>query len=185
MSEGAVAERYAQALLELGQEASQLSALAEGMAAVASAMETSRQLRSIALDPTVSRADRAAVLRTIAQKVGMPEMGVKGLLLIADRGRLAALPAIARRLGELADEATGVLRGTVTTARSMPESFFSTLSQGVSEATGKKIILSRKVDESLIGGAIARIGDATIDASVLGRLADVQRQLNFALGGES
>jgi F-type H+-transporting ATPase subunit delta len=183
MSEGAIAERYAQALLELGQEKSQLAALAAGMAAFARAMESSRQLRSVALDPTVLREERAAVLRAVAERLAMPEVGIKGLLLIAARGRIGVIGAISRRLGELSDEVSGVLRGAVTTAREMPETFFTSLSEGVAAATGKKVVLSRAVDPSLIGCAVARIGDSTIDASVLGRLSDIQRELTVALGG--
>lgn len=184
MSEGAVAERYAQALLELGQESSELTPLAEGMRAFADAMGASRELRLLASDPTISAEDRARVLRAIGERVGLPQIGINGLLMIADRGRLSALPAIARRLTELADAASGILRASVTTAREMPESFFHALSEGVTQATGRQVILSRKVDASLIGGAVTQVGDSTIDASVLGRLADVQRELSLVLGSE-
>lgn len=182
MSEEAVANRYAQALLELGQEAGQLDLLASSVRDFAAAVEGSRELRAIIHDPTISQEQRVGVLRAVAGKLSMPEVGIHGLLLMSRRRRLGAISAVARRLTELADQATGVLRGAVTTARPMPESFYGALSESIARATGRTIILSRGVDESLIGGAVARVGDATIDASVRGQLGNIERELTLALG---
>ncbi len=185
MSEGAVAERYAQALLELGQEEGGLESLASSMRSFAQAFDGSRELRSVLLDPTIGSAEREALIRAISARISMPELGVKGLLVLARRRRLGSIGAISRRLTELSDQATGVLRGTVTTAQQMPESFYEALAAGIASATGRRILLSRTMDESLIGGAVATVGDTTIDASIRGQLADIERELMVAVGGDA
>ncbi len=185
MSEGAVADRYARALLDLGRETGELESLAASMREFSEAAVSHRELRAVLFDPTVAKEQRASVIRAVGKRLSMPEMGIRGLLLMSRRRRLGVLSAVSRRLTELADEVTGVLRGTVTTAQPMPENFYESLSESISRATGRKIILSRQADERLIGGAVARVGDATVDASVRGQLDDIERELTLALGSES
>lgn len=177
MSEGAVAKRYAQALFELGTESGQLSELSEKLADFAEAYESSSLLRATLADPTVSAEEKRDVLTGIAAKLQIPDLGIKGLQVMAERGRLSAIAATVRRLTELSDQQSGVLRAQVTTATPMSEAYFQKLCSQLEQSTRKKIVLSRAVDKSLVGGAIAQIGDQVIDGSVRGRLQRAEREI--------
>ena len=181
MSAGAVAERYAQALFELGDEFGSLASLTEKLRDFAAVYESSKELRSMLGSPVLSVDERRALLAAVAEKVGVPEIGVKGLQVMAQRGRLAVLAATAARLTELSDAKSGVLRASVTTAAEMPEAYYEKLSSQLSAATMKKIVLERSVDEDLVGGAIARVGDTLIDGSIRGKLQQVERDLLSAV----
>lgn len=181
MSVGAVAERYAQALFELGEESGQLSSIAEKMRSFADTYEGSRNLRDALRNPLVSKEERRALLSAVAGKLSVPDVAEKCLQVMADRGRLAALSAMALRLTEMVDMKEGVLRASVTTAAKMPESYYQSLTSNLSAATNKRIVLTREVDEDLVGGAIARIGDALIDGSVRGKLQKMERTLLSAV----
>jgi F-type H+-transporting ATPase subunit delta len=63
----------------------------------------------------------------------------------------------------------------------MSDSYYEVLTQQLRDATGKKVALEHSVDSSLVAGAVARIGDAVIDASVNGRLAKLERDVLSAL----
>ena len=93
---------------------------------------------------------------------------------------MSALPDIARRLGSLADEKAGVLRASVTSAGQLSESYYEKLKAELEGLTGRKIVLERKQDPSLIAGVVTRIGDNTIDGSVRGKLDQLERQLQSA-----
>jgi len=177
MNHGEVAGRYAQALLELGEESGELDGLVAAMARFAAAYETSRELQRDLSNPTVSIAQRDAVIRAVAARLSVSELGQRGLLLIARRRRLSALPEIARQLTTLYDQKAGILRGHVVTASAMSEDYFSNLAASIGRAAQKKVVLTHSVDESLIGGAVLRIGDATVDVSIRGRLGEMQRNL--------
>ncbi len=181
MSIGAVAERYAQALFELGDEAGNLSELTEKLRDFSNAYEESKVLRATLSNPVIPAEQRLAVLAEVAQKAGVPDIGIKGLKVMAQRGRLPALGATVRRLTELADTKNGILRASVTTAAQMPDSYYQSLVSQLSAATQKKIVLERSVDEDLVGGAIARVGDKLIDGSIRGRLQKVERDLLSAV----
>jgi F-type H+-transporting ATPase subunit delta len=177
MSQGAVGARYAQALLELGEESGQLEALVAGFARFGAAYETSRELRRDLSNPTIPAAEREAALRAVASKLSVPDLGVRGLLIMAKRRRLAFVPDVARALTGLYDQKAGVLRGHVVTATVMSDDYFDGLAASIGRTVGRRVLLTHSVDEALIAGAILRIGDATVDVSVRGRLGEMQRNL--------
>jgi F-type H+-transporting ATPase subunit delta len=179
---GAVADRYAQALFELGLEAGNLPALTEQVRAFADSYASSRELQAVLDNPMVDAAQRAAVLADVAQRAGLSGVGFDGVRLLARRKRLSALPDIARRLAELSDEQLGVVRATVTSATQLPESFYQNLVSELEASLKRKVSLERRQDPSLIAGVITRVGDNTVDGSVRGRLAELERQLGQVSG---
>ena len=174
----AVAERYARAIFELGVEAGQLEALTGQIRSFADIYGSSRELQSVLDNPMVELAKRQSILQEIAARVGLTGVGLNAMRFLAQRKRLAFLPAIASRLASLADEKGGVVRATVTSAGPLPESFYERLVKELEGATQRKVAIDRKQDPSLIAGVVTRIGDNTIDGSVKGRLAEIERQLN-------
>lgn len=182
---GAVAERYAQALFELGVESGSLRQLVQKINDFTVTYQSSPELRSVLRDPLVTKEQSQAVLRAVATKLQVPDWGIRGLLLMARRGRLIALPETALRLTQLCDGHEGVLRAHVATARQMTDSYYKEFADRLSAATKKRIILEKSVDASLVGGAIARVGDAVIDASVRGRLDQFEARVLSGLSARS
>ena len=174
----AVAERYARAIFELGVEAGQLEALTGQIRSFADIYGSSRELQSVLDNPMLELSKRQNILQEIAARVGLTGVGLNALRFIAQRKRLGSLPDIARRLASLADEKGGIVRATVTSAGPLPESFYERLVKQLESATQRKVAIDRKQDPSLIAGVVTRIGDNTIDGSVKGRLAEIERQLN-------
>ncbi|MCH2107832.1 MAG: ATP synthase F1 subunit delta [Polyangiaceae bacterium] len=185
MSAGAVQERYAQALLGFAEESGDVAGYAAKLESFAQAVRDSKELKDVLTSPLFSQADRFQVIGALGQKLGLAPHAINGLKLISQRGRISFLSAIARRLGELADEKAGILRARVITATKMPESYYMTIKSGIQQATGKKVELDRAEDDSLIGGAIAVVGGVTIDASIQGRLDSIEKSLLSALGDAS
>jgi F-type H+-transporting ATPase subunit delta len=175
---GAVAERYARAIYELGVEASQVETLSVQIKSFADTYAWSRELQGVLDNPMIDPGKREAILLEIAARVGLSGVGLNALRFIAQRNRLAALPDIARHLATLVDEGAGVIRATVTSAGPLPESFYERLVTELESATARKVALDRRQDPSLIAGVVTRIGDNTIDGSVKGRLAEIERQLS-------
>jgi F-type H+-transporting ATPase subunit delta len=174
----AVAERYARAIFELGVESGQLEALTDSIRSFAESYAASRELQGVLGNPLVELSKREGILLDVAARVGLTGVGLNALRFVAKRNRLSSLPDIARRLASLADEKARVVRATVTSAGPLPEEFYERLIKELESATERKVTLDRKQDPSLIAGVVTRIGDNTIDGSVKGRLAEIERQLN-------
>ena len=177
MIPGVIARRYATALLELGNESGQLDALVDELSRAAQTFETSPELRSLLADPLVAPQAKKAVLNEISDKLGLGQHAKNTLDLLLDRRRVIALPAIAQRLREMADEKRGIVRAEVFTAMPLPEEYFALLQQQLERVTGRRIALDRKLDPSLIGGVVARVGDTVYDGSLLSRLKQMKESM--------
>jgi F-type H+-transporting ATPase subunit delta len=98
-------------------------------------------------------------------------------LLIVQRNLVELMPNIATELQQLVLDYKNQAMAQVTTARPMDDRQQALIAQALQQRTGKSILLSTKVDPSILGGVVARVGDQVIDGSVQQRLQRLQRQL--------
>jgi F-type H+-transporting ATPase subunit delta len=168
-----VARRYAKALYELGNDAGTLPSVVSEVAAMASAYSESIELQK-ALVPHVAK---RAILVELADKGQLSTIVKNALLLLGDRRRLHTLPAIAELLKEMSDAREGVLRAEVTTAARLPDTYYERLQKQLEKMTGKRIVIDRREDPSLIAGVVTRIGDMVIDGSLRARLDEMMTAL--------
>ena len=78
---------------------------------------------------------------------------------------------------KLVDQRAGLLRATVTSAVPLSESYARRLAAELQHVTAHKVVLEQRLDPSLIAGVITQVGDRTIDGSIQGRLAELERHL--------
>ena len=69
--------------------------------------------------------------------------------------------------------AEGVSEVNVITAYPLDESQIKIITESLGKRTGNKIDINIKEDEDLIGGVIIRAGDSVVDASLRGRLKEL------------
>ena len=120
------------------------------------------------------------LLVAVAERLGVQGLGLNAIRVLAQRHRLSVLPEIARFLVRLADENRGVVRATVTSAKPLAAQYLAELEKALTEMTKRRVVIDHKEDPSLLAGVVTQIGDNTIDGSIKGRLADVERQLLHA-----
>jgi F-type H+-transporting ATPase subunit delta len=172
-----VARRYAQALLELGAETGTLDRLVDEMSTVATAWEASPELRNALENPLVAHDAKKAVMTELADQIGATVTTKHALLLLVDRRRTTALPYVAQYLRELGDARKGILRAEVTTAAPLSDAYYARLQVQLEKMTGKKVVVDRKTDGSLIAGVVTRIGDRILDGSLRTRLQSLKDSL--------
>jgi F-type H+-transporting ATPase subunit delta len=172
-----VARRYAKALIELGVEQGNLEVLVREMAAMASTIASSAELRSVIESPEVPRSARKAVLVEIAQRLGLGKTTVNTLSLLADNHRLRLVPAISTALRDEADRRGGVLRAKVSSATPLTETYVMSLTKTLEARFQRKVVVEHSVDASLIAGVVTRVGDTVIDGSLKSRLAQLHAAL--------
>jgi F-type H+-transporting ATPase subunit delta len=177
MSVSIVARRYATALLELGVETGLLDSIANEMDALAGAYRTSAELRAALENPLVALDAKRAVMRDLSAQLGVGETARHTMLLLVDRRRVRTLPQIARFLREMTDARKGLLRAEVTTAAPLADAYYERLRQRLELMTGKKVVVDKNVDPTLIAGVVTRIGDRIIDGSLRTRLQSMRDAL--------
>jgi F-type H+-transporting ATPase subunit delta len=172
-----VARRYAQALLELGLEQGNLDKLVDDTSTIASAWETSHELRNALENPLVAHAAKKALMGELAEQIGAAPTTRNALLLLVDRRRTKTLPYLAKTLRELSDLRKGIVRAEVTTATPLTEAYYVRLRAQLEKMTGKRVVVDRVTDPSLIAGVVTRIGDRIFDGSLRTRLQSVRDAL--------
>jgi F-type H+-transporting ATPase subunit delta len=178
MSESVVAERYARALFELGLESGQLAMLTDQLRTVAAAFRESAELRRVLSDPRVTDEQTTGLIDALTRRLALNPVVKHALLVLCARGRITALNDIVKRLVSLTDERTGVVRASVTSATALTDAQAQKLTDELERLTGKRIILERLCDPSLIAGLVTRIGDHVIDGSLKGRFEELERRLS-------
>ena len=176
----AVARRYARAVFELAKEEGNLAEVTKELTAVAEAYEASTDFQALELTPGLTDEDRTAVVAAIAQQAGGGELTVRTLQLLAERQRLSVLPDLVELLGEMADDALGVVRAHVTSAQPLSDGYRARLKQKIEQATGKKVLCTFETDETLLAGIVTKIGDRVVDGSVRGKLNALAESLRQA-----
>ena len=90
--------------------------------------------------------------------------------LLADNGRLAALPQIAEQYAALRAEVENTVDVTVTSAMPLTPEQSEKLSKALTARLKRTVRLSTHVDPALIGGAVVKAGDFVVDGSLRGRI---------------
>jgi len=172
-----VAERYAQAIFELGVETGGVTALIEDFRRLAEVYEESAELRKIMNNPLISVADRLATVNELSDRLGLTDLAKNAAGLLTRRKRMYALSGIANELDRLSDQRAGIVRATVVSAEPLSESYAEKLADELKAMTGKRIVLDQRHDPELLAGLVIRIGDQVIDGSARTKLAELSAHL--------
>lgn len=162
MANATVSGVYATALLDLAQERGVAPAVVAAAPVVAAAFtrEVIQALEQPGLAPASARgaveaamAEAPAEVRTLA-------------LLLLERGRLAALPAILSETVALFEQRHGVVHVTVTTAAPLSANAEGAVTTALHKTLGPGARVSNRVDHAILGGMTLRYGDTLVDGSV-------------------
>lgn len=170
MSEIRVASRYAKSLIDLAQEKGVLEQVHEDMQLFAKTVKESRDFKLFLTNPIINHSKKLAVLRKLfTGKVG--DLTLRFFLLITEKNREAYLEQVAQEFIRQYNQIKGIEKAQVTTAVPLTPELRAQLNQKVAQLTGKSIVqLEEKVDPSIIGGFLLRVGDRQVDDTVRNNL---------------
>jgi F-type H+-transporting ATPase subunit delta len=169
-AEGGLAKRYAHALFELAQDAHTVDVVSADLASLRRAMETSPDLRRLVRSPVFSAEDQARALKAILEKMGANELTSKFVLLLSQKRRLSALGQITGAYEHLVATSRGETEAEVTAARALSEAEIAELKSVLKSRLGKEPRLHSKVDPTLLGGLVVKVGSRMIDSSLRTKL---------------
>ena len=166
MSLQTVARRYASALADVVIERREQREVQAEIQSWASLIVNNPQLKEVFANPTVAYDQKRGVLEALLNRTRVRETTASFLRVLLQNQRLAQLPEIAERFGQILDERGGVVAAEITTARPIPEELKKALHDTLASATGRTVRLTFATDEAIIGGLVARIGSTIFDGSV-------------------
>ena len=174
------AARYARAVFDLAKEAKALDAVEQDFAKLVAAWKESAELRAAARSPLIDPQEKARALTAVAAKLGISELGAKLIGVVAQNRRAAELPAIASAYRALLAAHRGARQGEIVSARALAGGELQAIVEALSQALGAKIEVETRIDASLIGGFVVRVGSRQFDASVKSKLDALRLQLKSA-----
>jgi F-type H+-transporting ATPase subunit delta len=177
MSMRASAARYARALLDVAITESDPERAEQELAGFVDLVRTNPELQRTFANPVVPAAEKRAIVQRILDRLKPTTPAGKLIVLLATRGRLALLPDLLDVYRERLMEHRKVLQAEVTTAAPLSPERAAQLQQRLANATGRSVTMTTKVDASIIGGVVTRIGSTVYDGSVATRLAKVRDRL--------
>ena len=177
MTTSTVGMRYAKALLNVAESKGETTRIAKDLEGMVAMWRSSRALQQVFENPAYSPEMRRNVLAELADSANISEMLRNTLFLLSDRQRLSCLPDLAEAYRILAERRAGNVRAEVISAVELPEAYFGELQKVLESVTGKQVVVARRVDPSLIGGVITKVGDRVFDGSVKHRLEGLKETL--------
>ena len=177
MRGGTAAHRYAKALFSLAQDDHRHREVRAELENLGSLIDGSRELRDAMLTPLHPADERKAVLRAISSQANVSTLVQNFISYLIDQRRLIDFSAIVAAYGELADEAEGMVIAEVVSASPLDDRRKDRLRRALSERTGQEVRLEVEVDPSLIGGAVAKVGDLVFDGSLRTQLGQLRSTL--------
>jgi F-type H+-transporting ATPase subunit delta len=169
-AEGGLAKRYAHALLDLAQDAGVVDVVSADLASLRRATEASPDLRRLVRFPVFSAQDQAKALKAILDKMGANPLTIKFVLLLAQKRRLRVLGQITGAYEHLVATSRGETEAEVTAARTLSDAEITELKSVLKSRLGKEPRLHTKVDPTLLGGLVVKIGSRMIDSSLRTKL---------------
>lgn len=166
--------RYATALYALADEQKLLDAVAEDLRALRSLIDDSPDLRRLIRSPVLSRGEQGKAIAALASRAGFQKLVQNILGLMAKNRRLFVLPeVIDAYLTELALR-RGEVTAQVISAQALTDTQRQSLDERLRRAVGGKVAIELRVDPSLLGGLIVKLGSRMVDASLSSKLHRLQ-----------
>ncbi len=165
-----VSGRYASALFDLAQEMKVTDAVGVGLDRFGALIDSSDDLRLLIRNPVFTADEQVAAVNSIMQAAGIDGLTAKFIGLVASKRRLFALPGMIAGFRQLAADAKGIVRAEVTVAEQPSAGQLQDIAAALKDAAGKEVMVDLKIDPSLIGGLIVKMGSKMVDASLKTKL---------------
>jgi F-type H+-transporting ATPase subunit delta len=178
MTNRTAAIRYARALLDVSvKEKGNLQGIEQDLAAWVDLLTRHPALEKVLLNPAIPVQRKQATVAELNARLKTSPVLAKLVALLAERDRLVLLPELLASYRERLLAHQNVVRAEVTTAVPLAADRTQAIERGLAQLTGRTVTLATKVNPSIIGGVVTRIGSTVYDGSVTTQLQKMKQRL--------
>jgi F-type H+-transporting ATPase subunit delta len=146
--------------------------------AVAELVAGSKELRAVWEAPSITAEQKRAVLDAIVARQGISQTVRNFIAVLIDHRRISFLEPIVKQFERELNQRLGFTEAEITSAHDLNQTDRQTLEVEMGKLTGKKVRAHYAYDESLLGGAVVKIGSTIYDGSVKGQLERIKEALS-------
>ncbi|XP_076760007.1 ATP synthase subunit O, mitochondrial [Xylocopa sonorina] len=164
--------RYATALYSAASKQKSLNNVEKDLLKFQGLMKQDAKLNEFVKDPSIKRRNKVEALKAIGGKISLSKETINLLTLVAENGRLAQLNSIINTFKLLMTAGRGEVSCEVITAKPLDAEMKSKVEAALQKflKKGQTLLLTTKVDPSIIGGMLVSIGDKYVDMSVAAKV---------------
>ncbi|WP_337955261.1 ATP synthase F1 subunit delta [Acetobacter peroxydans] len=171
--------RYATALYDLAAEQRQLDTVLDEGAALARLIDESAPLRTVLADRRLDIKVSSAAVLAVLEAQGFGQLLRNFVGVVAENRRLPVLRRVLSALDALAIARRGEVVAEVVSVDPLTSEQRAQLQVRLAEVGYSRITIRERVDSSLLGGLVVRVGAKLYDASLKTRLF----RLHYAMKG--
>ena len=146
--------------------------------AVADLVAGSKELRAVWEAPSITAERKRAVLDALVARQGISRVVRNFVAVVIDHRRIHFLGPIVKQFEQELNQRLGFTEAEIISARELNQSDRGVLEARMEKLTGKKVRAHYALDESILGGAVVKIGSTIYDGSVNGQLERIRRALS-------
>lgn len=166
---------YAEALFDVAKQKGKLDPIGEGLTQFAAALGEDRELQVFFFSPHFSSTEKVEGLRRAVSSAD-PEL-LNFLELLIEKGRMTEIVRIRREFEEMWKRERRLIDVTVTSAAELDPAVVEKIGEEIERQTGRKVDLSSRVDEEILGGIVLQVGNMVLDASIRSRLEKLRKSV--------
>ncbi len=172
-----LAKRYAKALFQLAVDNRSQEKVFSDLRAINEIFGKEKETHEFLVSPMVTPSQKETVLKKVLANANVANEVVETILLLARNERLGIFADLVRSFEQEIDASNGVSRGTVRSASELGPDERKRIEATVEKYLNKKVIMTYKVDPSVIGGLVAQVGSHTFDDSIASHLTRMNEEL--------
>ena len=169
-----VAARYANALFDLAVEEKAVPATEKSLSALQGMIAESPEFQRLLNSPIFKSEDQMAAIDALSMKAGVSGIAVNFTKLMCQNRRLPVLGQAIAGFQALVADAKGEMVAEVTSSEKLTAVQLKDLSAALKARVGKDVALTTKIDSSILGGLIVKIGTTMIDNSLKTKLQNLK-----------
>lgn len=175
-----MAGRYATALFELALETNTVDSILADLQTFDRLLAESPDLTRLVRSPVFSADAQSKALSAVLDKAGIGGAAAKFLKVVAANRRLFAVSDIIRGYALLVSRHRGEVSASVTVAEQLSDAHLAEIKTALHAVTGKDVKLDVKVDASIIGGLVVKLGSRMVDSSLRTKLNAIRHAMKEA-----
>ncbi len=170
-----MAGRYATALFALAKEQGVADQVSTDLKNFKAMVTSSSDLTALVRSPVISVDDQARALTSVLASANITGVASNFIQLVTSKRRLFAISDMIAGYQKLLDTDNGVIHAEVTSAQPLDAAQSQALASALSQVSGGKTVdVNAKVDPSIIGGLVVKLGSRMLDASLKTKLNSIR-----------
>jgi F-type H+-transporting ATPase subunit delta len=175
-----VSGRYATALFELARDEKSIDAVRADLDRFEAMLNDSADLKRLVRSPVFSAGEQSKALIAVLDKAGIAGVSANFLKVLTANRRLFVVTDVIRAFRALVAKFKGEATADITVAEALSEKNLDALKTALKTVTGKDVALNVKVDPSIIGGLVVKLGSRMVDSSLRTKLNSIKHAMKEA-----